>query len=96
MVAHRSGISESELSEDVANGVIEDCMDLYSDERLPNPSMFMPSMLVDLLAGRPMEVEPIVGGVLGVAREVGVATPRQVHSTAIALASDITVRKLIG
>lgn len=76
MVAHASGISETDLSDDVANGVIEDCMDLYSNERTSDPSMFMPSMLVDLLAGRPMEVEPIVGGVLGVAREVGVATPR--------------------
>lgn len=76
MVARKSGISESELSEEAANGVIEDCLELYSDERTSNPSRFMPSMLVDLLAGRPMEVEPIVGGVIRVAKRVGVNTPR--------------------
>lgn len=76
MVAHKSGISESELTVEVSNSVIEDCLDLYSDTKKANPSRFKPSMLVDLLAGRPMEIEPIVGGVIRVARQVGVDTPR--------------------
>ncbi|CAL1712479.1 unnamed protein product [Somion occarium] len=45
--------------------------------RHENPkSVFKPSMLVDLEAGRPMEVEAIVGGVLKRARAVGVQVPR--------------------
>ena len=39
-------------------------------------SVFKPSMLVDLEAGRPMEVEAIIGGVLKRARAQGVAAPR--------------------
>ncbi|KAI0795263.1 ketopantoate reductase PanE/ApbA C terminal-domain-containing protein [Irpex lacteus] len=42
-----------------------------------NPaSVFKPSMLVDLEAGRPMEVEAIVGGILRRAQEKGIQTPR--------------------
>ncbi|KAH8085404.1 ketopantoate reductase PanE/ApbA C terminal-domain-containing protein [Cristinia sonorae] len=42
-----------------------------------NPeSVFKPSMLVDLEAGRPMEVEAIVGGVLKRAKNVGVQVPK--------------------
>lgn len=42
-----------------------------------NPkSVFKPSMLVDLEAGRPMEVEAIVGGVLKRAQAANVAVAR--------------------
>ncbi|KAJ3554861.1 hypothetical protein NM688_g2886 [Phlebia brevispora] len=42
-----------------------------------NPkSVFKPSMLVDLEAGRPIEVEAIVGGIVKRAKEVGVNIPR--------------------
>lgn len=42
-----------------------------------NPqSTFKPSMLVDLEAGRPIELEAIVGGVLRRARAARVNTPR--------------------
>jgi 2-dehydropantoate 2-reductase len=39
-------------------------------------SAFRPSMLVDLEAGRPIEVEVIVGDVVRTAAEVGVSVPR--------------------
>ena len=42
-----------------------------------NPkSIFKPSMLVDLEAGRPVEVEAIVGGVLRRARHARVPVPK--------------------
>ena len=42
-----------------------------------NPkSVFKPSMLVDLEAGRPMEVEAIVGGILKRAKAKGIDVPR--------------------
>lgn len=42
-----------------------------------NPdSIFKPSMLVDLEAGRPIEVEAIVGGIVKRAKKVGVVVPR--------------------
>ncbi|KAI0081620.1 2-dehydropantoate 2-reductase [Panus rudis PR-1116 ss-1] len=42
-----------------------------------NPkSVFKPSMLVDLEAGRPMEIEAIVGGVLKRAKNAGVEVPK--------------------
>ncbi len=37
---------------------------------------FKPSILLDLENGRPMELEPIVGNVVRMARERGVETPR--------------------
>lgn len=46
---------------------------------------FKPSMLVDLEAGRPMEVEGIVGGVVKRAREIGFAVPRCVNGLTNAL-----------
>jgi len=39
-------------------------------------SAFRPSMLVDLEAGRPIEVEVIIGDVVRTAAEVGVSVPR--------------------
>ncbi len=42
-----------------------------------NPqSVFKPSMLVDLEAGRPIEVEAIVGGIVKRAKTAGVLIPR--------------------
>lgn len=42
-----------------------------------NPdSTFKPSMLVDLEAGRPMEVEVIVGSIVRRAKETGVEVPK--------------------
>lgn len=42
-----------------------------------NPqSVFKPSMLADLEAGRPMEVEAIIGGIVRKARASGKSTPR--------------------
>lgn len=42
-----------------------------------NPeSTFKPSMLVDLEAGRPMEIEAIVGGVIRKAKEFHLSIPR--------------------
>ncbi|KAI0322501.1 6-phosphogluconate dehydrogenase C-terminal domain-like protein [Amylostereum chailletii] len=75
-VARGMGIDASKLPEQSATSVIEGCMNQYSDTRSPNPSRFKPSMLVDLEAGRPMEVEPIVGNVVRAARSCGVAVPR--------------------
>lgn len=39
-------------------------------------SDFKPSMLVDLEAGRPMEVEGIIGNVVKKARELNINVPR--------------------
>ncbi|TFY69175.1 hypothetical protein EVG20_g3249 [Dentipellis fragilis] len=75
-VARSLGIEEAQLPEAAAEAVIQSCMNLYSDERTENPSQFKPSMLVDLEAGRPMEIEPIVGAIIRSAAEHGVATPR--------------------
>ncbi|OCH90915.1 hypothetical protein OBBRIDRAFT_562509 [Obba rivulosa] len=55
------------LSDSVVNNIIE---------HENHESTFRPSMLVDLDAGRPMEVEAIVGGVLRRARAHGVQTPQ--------------------
>lgn len=41
----------------------------------PN-SVFKPSMLVDLEAGRPIEVEAIIGGIIRRAREVNIVVPQ--------------------
>lgn len=55
------------LPDSVADAIIEN----------ENPlSVFKPSMLVDLEAGRPMEVEAIVGGIVSKARAHGKSTPR--------------------
>ena len=56
--------SVAELSDSMADKVIDN----------ENPkSVFKPSMLVDLEAGRPIEVEAIVGGIVRRANEAGVA-----------------------
>ncbi|GJJ15976.1 hypothetical protein Clacol_010255 [Clathrus columnatus] len=40
------------------------------------PAQFKPSMLVDLEAGRPLEIEGIIGTIVKVAKELGVLVPR--------------------
>ncbi|KAI0693225.1 ketopantoate reductase PanE/ApbA C terminal-domain-containing protein [Cytidiella melzeri] len=62
--------------DDFVKSVLHDkvAQDILENE---NPvSTFKPSMLVDLEAGRPMEVEAIVGGILKRAEEKGISTPR--------------------
>lgn len=55
------------LPDSVAKSIVEN----------ENPkSVFKPSMLVDLEAGRPMEVEAIVGGILRQARRHDISVPR--------------------
>ena len=58
---------ESILSDSVCGAIIE--------HENPN-SIFRPSMLVDLEAGRPMEVEAIVGGILKRAGARGILIPK--------------------
>ncbi|KAI0032939.1 6-phosphogluconate dehydrogenase C-terminal domain-like protein, partial [Vararia minispora EC-137] len=65
-----------QLADDAPAGVLEECLRQYSDSRTETPSTFKPSMLVDLEADRPMEVEVIVGNVVRAARSFGIATPR--------------------
>jgi 2-dehydropantoate 2-reductase len=40
------------------------------------PVHYKPSMLVDFEAGRPMEIEGIVGGVIREGRKAGIVSPR--------------------
>ena len=55
------------LPDSVASAVIEN----------ENPqSVFKPSMLVDLEAGRPMEIEPIIGGIIRKAQTFSTSVPR--------------------
>lgn len=66
LIARTSGIHTGNLLEDEAVRIIQDM----------RPSDFKPSMLVDLEANRPMEVEVILGEVVRKAAEVGVPVPR--------------------
>ena len=65
-VARTSGIHTGSLLEDEAIDIT----------RRTKPSDFKPSMLVDLEANRPIEVEVIIGEVVRKAREVGEPVPR--------------------
>lgn len=65
-VARTSGIHTGRLLEDEAIDII----------RRTKPSSFKPSMLVDLEANRPIEVEVIIGEVVRKAKEAGVPVPR--------------------
>ncbi|KZV76016.1 6-phosphogluconate dehydrogenase C-terminal domain-like protein [Peniophora sp. CONT] len=76
LVARSEGVTTSDLSDDAPTSVLNNCLDQYSDTCNSNPSLFKPSMLVDLEAGRPMEVEPIVGNVTRAGRRYEVQTPR--------------------
>jgi len=66
LVARTSGIHTGTLLEDEAVDII----------RKTKPTDFKPSMLVDLEASRPIEVEVILGEVVRKATEVGVPVPR--------------------
>lgn len=66
LVARTSGIHTGTLLEDEAVHII----------RRTKPSDFRPSMLVDLEANRPIEVEVIVGEVVRKAAQVDVPVPR--------------------
>ncbi|KAF9787425.1 6-phosphogluconate dehydrogenase C-terminal domain-like protein [Thelephora terrestris] len=66
LIARTSGIHTGTLLEDEAVGII----------RRTKPSDFKPSMLVDLEANRPIEVEVIFGEIVRKAAEVGVPAPR--------------------
>lgn len=66
LVARAAGIGTGTLLEDEAVDVI----------RRTKPNEFKPSMLVDLEAGRPIEVEVILGEIVKKAAEVGVSVPR--------------------
>jgi 2-dehydropantoate 2-reductase len=74
-VARHLGIASPELTEDVAEAIINNTQEQYGYQN-PKPSQFRPSMLVDLENGRPLEVEAIVGGIIRAARSVDVAVPR--------------------
>ncbi|KAG8846060.1 hypothetical protein FRB91_001215 [Serendipita sp. 411] len=73
-VARAIGIAEELLPSSAVDDTIGYAYTQYSDPTKGKP--FKPSMLVDLEAGRPMEVEGIVGEVVRQAKEVGVAVPR--------------------
>ena len=66
LVARTGGIHTGTMLEDEAANII----------RQMRPTDFKPSMLVDLEANRPIEVEVILGTVVRKAAEVGVSVPR--------------------
>ena len=66
LVARTSGIHTGSLLEDEAAGIL----------RRTKPSDFKPSMLVDLEANRPIEVEVILGEIVRKAAEFEVPAPR--------------------
>jgi len=66
LIARTSGIHTGSLLEEEAARIIRDM----------KPSDFKPSMLVDLEANRPIEVEVILGEVVKKATEFGVLIPR--------------------
>ena len=66
IVARTSGIHTGTLLEEEAVDIV----------RRTKPSDFKPSMLVDLEANRPIEVEVIFGEIVRKAAEVGVPVPR--------------------
>jgi 2-dehydropantoate 2-reductase len=83
-VAHRSGITSPELTDAVAESIIQDTKDRCGHSN-PEPSQFRPSMLVDLENSRPLEVEVIVGGIMRAAEAVDVKTPRYVSIASVNL-----------
>jgi len=78
-VARAIGLDESDLP----TSSIDEAIDLTLGEYGTAGPAYRASMLVDFLAGRPMEIEVIVGGVLRYAASKQVATPGL--STAYAL-----------
>jgi len=77
-VARAIGITDDLLPSTAPSDTINFAQKSYSDPSRGKP--FKPSMLVDLEAGRPMEIEGIVGSVVKQAKEVGVSVPRQVQA----------------
>jgi 2-dehydropantoate 2-reductase len=73
-VARAIGITEELLPSSSIQDTVKVAQSQYDDPSKGKP--FKPSMLVDLEAGRPMEVEGIVGAVVQQAREVGIVVPR--------------------
>jgi len=65
LVARASGISTTSLEDEAIDAM-----------RRTKPSCFKPSMLLDLEANRPLEVEVILGEVVRKAVEIGVPVPR--------------------
>lgn len=63
--------------------IIDDAIMQYGDAdgtQAPR-SDFKPSMLIDLEAGRPIEVEAIVGSIVRTSRALGLLTPRSAATT---------------
>ncbi|KAG9104726.1 hypothetical protein FRC06_011620 [Ceratobasidium sp. 370] len=75
-VARAQGMDESDLP----LSSIDEAVDLTLSEYGTGGPAYKPSMLVDFLAERPMEIEVIIGGVLRYAHGGNVLTPRQVMS----------------
>jgi 2-dehydropantoate 2-reductase len=73
--AEAAGISAPNLNDEAIETIVGDALANYGPQA-SSPSAFRPSMLVDLEAGRPIEVEAIVGGIVQTARSKGVATPQ--------------------
>lgn len=77
-VARAAGINSIDLPDSAIDQTITMTHEVYKEDPtgaiVPNP--YRPSMLVDLDAGRPMEVEAIVGGVVRKERDLGVSTPQ--------------------
>lgn len=69
--ASLSPAQAAEAAEALPASVVADIVNHENPE-----STFKPSMLVDLEAGRPIELEAIVGGVLKRAKAASVDTPR--------------------
>jgi 2-dehydropantoate 2-reductase len=75
-VARGSGIGESLLPWSATQDTLELTEKNYGEGS--NGPPFKPSMLVDLEAGRPIEIEGIIGEVVRQGKEVNVPTPRRV------------------
>lgn len=72
LLVARASLPDDDTVKSVLHATV--AQDIVDNE---NPaSVFKPSMLVDLEAGRPIEVEAIVGGIIRRAREKGIATPQ--------------------
>jgi len=73
-IARAIGISETLLPDSVVDATLQLTLDIYGEGG--SGGLFKPSMLVDLEAGRPIEIEGIVGGVLRAAQQHNVPCPR--------------------
>src|ERR1700749_3649881 len=74
-VARASGITADLLPDDAVGKTIELTLDIYGEGGTAT-TQFKPSMLVDLEAGRPLEIEGILGSIMRLAKEKNVATPQ--------------------